>query len=88
MKGQGAQLPGRRITLGALKYCEAPNDCGDAKKSLQCHAYILHYSTFASGGPQVRKWGRQTCFLPRAPSNLVMPLAGIQYSSALSTYMK
>ena len=31
-------------------------------------------STFASERPQVRTEGRQTCFLPRAPSNLVTPL--------------
>jgi len=66
--GKGAQLPGRRITLVALKYCEG------AKKSQLCHTYILQYSTFASGRPQVRKWGRRTCILPRAPSNLVTPL--------------
>jgi len=65
----GAQLPGRQITLGKLKYC------GDAKMSQQCYTYILQYSTFASGRPQVWKWGRQTCFSPRAPSNLVTPLS-------------
>jgi len=64
-----AQLPGRRITLGALKYC------GGAKKSQQCHTYILQYSTFASGRSQVRKWGRRTCILLRAPSNLVTPMS-------------
>ena len=31
---------------------------------------------------------RQTCFLPRAQSNRVTPLAVTQYSSALSMYMK
>jgi len=35
---------------------------------------VLQYSTFASEKPQVRTWGRQTCFLPRVPSNLVTPL--------------
>ena len=35
----------------------APNDCGDAKRSQQCHTYILQYSTFASGSPQVRTRG-------------------------------
>ena len=63
MKGQG----------GAIT--RAPNHSGGAKKSQQCHTYILQYSTFASGRPQVRKWGRQTCILPRAPSNLVTPLS-------------
>jgi len=41
--------------MEALKYC------GDAKKSQQCHTYILQDSTFASERPQVPKWGRQTC---------------------------
>jgi len=62
-------LWGRGNTAGALI------DCGGAKKSQQCHTYILQYSTFASGRPQVRKWGRQTCILHRAPSNLVTPLS-------------
>ena len=34
--------------------------------------YFLQCSTFAF--ERVRTWRRQTCFLPRAPSNLVMPL--------------
>jgi len=42
----------------------------------------------ATNSPNLRTWGRQTCFLPRAPSTLVTPVAVIQYSSALSMYMK
>jgi len=57
--GNGAQFPGRRMTARV------------AKKSQQCRKYFLQYSTFASERPQVRTWERQTCFLPRAPSNLV-----------------
>jgi len=53
---------------------QARNYCGVVEKSQQCHKYFFQYSTFASERPQVRIWGRQTCFLPRAPSNLVMPL--------------
>jgi len=34
----------------------------------------LQHDKFASDRPQVRTWGSQTCFLPRAPSNLVTPL--------------
>jgi len=68
-RGKGAPLPGRRITLGALKCCR------EAKKSQQCHTHILPYSTFASGRTQVQKWGRRTCILPRVPSNLVNPLS-------------
>ena len=51
-------------------------------------SHELQCSTFASERPQVRTQGRQTCFLPRAPSNFVEPLTVIQYSSALSMYMK
>ena len=66
---QGGAITRAPNHSGALKYC------GVAKKSQPCHTYLLQYSTFASGRPQVRKWGRQTCFLPRAPSNLVSPLS-------------
>jgi len=59
----------------------APNHCrvrcmtpGDADKSQQCHTYFLQYNTLPSERHQVQTWGRQTCFLPRAPSNLVTPL--------------
>jgi len=40
--------------------------------------YFIQCSTIASEGPQVRTWGRQSCFLPRAPFNLVMPLYWMQ----------
>jgi len=46
----------------------------------------LQYSAFASEKPQVRTYGRQTCFLARAPSNFVTPLTVIQYSSGLSMW--
>jgi len=49
---------------------------------------VLQCSTFSAERPQVRIWGRQICFLPRASSNLVTPLTIIQYSSALSMYIK
>jgi len=60
-RGQGATIP------------RAPNDCRGPEKSQECHKYSLQYSTFASERLQVRTWWRQTCFLPRAPSNLVTP---------------
>ena len=44
------------------------------KKSQQCHKHFFQNSTFASERLQVRTWGRQTCFLPQAPSNVVTPL--------------
>ena len=52
-KGGGAKFPGCRITKGA------PNDCGGAEKSQQCHEYFPQH-TFASERPQVRTWGLQT----------------------------
>jgi len=60
----------------------APNYCGGcqmtaegAKKSQQYHKYFLQYSIYLlPKRPQVRTWGRQTCFLPRAPCNFVTPL--------------
>jgi len=59
-----------------MKYCgDAEWFWGGAKKSQKCHTHFLQYSTFASERPQVQTWGRQTCFLPRAPSNLVRPLS-------------
>jgi len=51
---------------------------GGAGKSQQSHKYILQYSKFASERSQVRTWGRQNCFLPRAPFNLVTPLYGMR----------
>jgi len=59
---------GRQMTAGS------PNDCRSAEKSQQCHKRFLQYGKFASERVQIRTWGRQTCFLPRAPSNLVTPL--------------
>ena len=47
---------------------------GGAEKSQQCHKYFLQYSKFGSENAQVRPRGPKTCFLPRAPSNLVTPL--------------
>ena len=44
------------------------------EKSQQCRQYFLQYSTFATERPQIRTWGGQTCFLSRAPFNLVKPL--------------
>jgi len=39
---------------------------------------VTQYSTFASERPQVRICGRQTCFLARAPFNLVVPLDAVE----------
>jgi len=63
----------------------APNHCagrqisaGGPEKSQQFHNYFLQCSKFPSERTQVRTLGRQTCFLPRAQSNLVTPL--LQFS--------
>jgi len=58
----GESLLGRRMTSRG------------AEKSQQCHKYFLQYSAFASERPQFRPWGLQTCFLSRAPCNLVTSL--------------
>jgi len=52
----------------------APNHSEGAEKSPKCHKYFLQYSEFASERAQVRICGRQICFLPRTPHNLVTPL--------------
>jgi len=70
-RAKGTQIPGRRITAGAS---ENPNNVTSS----------FFNSTFASERPQVRTWGRQTCFLPVAPSNLITPLPIITYKSFLN----
>ena len=72
---RGAQFSGRRITTGSPV----------AEKSQLCHNYFIQYSKFSSIRPRVRRWGRQTCFLPQAPSNLVTPL---HVAIALSVHFK
>ena len=54
----------------------APNHWAAPKShdSQQCHKYFLKCGKFTSERPQVQTRGGQTCFLPRAPSNLVTPL--------------
>ena len=72
---RGRNSTGAESLWGRWNTAGAPNACGGAKKSKQCHKHFLQYSTFSSERPQVRTWGRQTCFLSRAPSILVMPLS-------------
>jgi len=72
---QGRYEEGKRDTIP-----QAPNQCGGAgwlrraPKSRDNVTSTFFNSTFASERLQVRTWGRQTCFLPWAPSNLVTPL--------------
>jgi len=52
-------------------YCDA---CAKSSALRVGMKHVFQNSTFASERPQVRTWGRQTCFFPQAPSNLVTPL--------------
>jgi len=67
--GKGGAIP-----RAPSHYGDAKITAGETENSQQCRKYILQYSTFAFERPQSRTWWRQTCFLPRAPSNLVTPL--------------
>jgi len=73
---RGITTGGKRGTIPRV-----PNYCGGARKVLTM-PQVLQCSTFAFERPQVRTRGRQTCFLPRAPSNFVTPLEVLQYCSA------
>jgi len=74
-RGQGGHnYPGAESLWGAKSLRGAPNDCGERQKvpnmsqvrfSIQC---IYFRKTSYSNR------GRQTSFLPRAPSNFVAPL--------------
>jgi len=56
--------------LRALNHYGGAQWLWGTEKSQQCHKHFLQYSKFSSERAQVRTWGRQTCFLPRAPSAL------------------
>ena len=66
-----------RITAIIVKGVTKGHNSPSAEKSQQWHWYFLQCSTFASKRPSVRTWGRQTCFLPQAPSNLVTSLIAV-----------
>jgi len=68
--GQGGRIHRAPSNDGGAKSLR-----GVPKKSQQCHKYFLQCSTLASERPQFRTWGRQTCFLLRAPSNLITLLS-------------
>jgi len=65
--GKGAQLPGRRITLWA------PNDCGGALKSQQCHTYILQYSTLLPEDLRFENGGAKLASFPGAHLTSLRP---------------
>ena len=62
------------ITRGARGHNSPGAESLGDPKAPTMSKYFLQYSTFASEIPQVRTQGRQTCLLPRAPSNLVTSL--------------
>jgi len=52
--GKGGAIPRTPNHSGVAEILHgAPNDCGGAKKSQQCHKHLLQYSIFASERPQV-----------------------------------
>ena len=59
---------------GAESFRGAPKIIRSAEKSQQYHKSFLHLHYICFWKNQVRTLGRQTCFLPRAPSSLVTPL--------------
>ena len=66
----------RDVTRGARGHnFSGAESLRGAKKSQQCHKPFFQNSwpTLAYQGPQVRIWGRQTCFFPQALSNLLRP---------------
>jgi len=64
-RARGTQFPRRRITAEGTEM------------SQQCHITSTFFNTvhLLPKRAQVGTWGQQTCFLPRAPSNLVTPHA-------------
>jgi len=64
---EGAQFPGRRITMGA------PNDCGRRRKVPKTLQILSSIHYLAPERSQVRTWS-QACFFPRAPYTPVTPL--------------
>jgi len=66
---RGVTRGGKGVTIPL-----APIHCGGTEKFQKCHKYFHQHSKFSSERAEVRTWECQTCFLPRAPSNLVAPL--------------
>jgi len=76
--GQGGAIPREPSHYGGAKSLR-----GAPKRPNKCpNKCLVQYRTFSSERPRFRTCGRQTCFLPRAPSNLVapcLPVAMLQY---------
>ena len=84
MLGHETEPDGRSMTVVSVACIKtrgvtkgAHNALGN-EKSQKCRKCFLQYSVFASERSQFRTWGRQTCFLPRAPSNLGTPQSKLQ----------
>jgi len=85
-KAQGSRVPLVRAVyhdlLGRVAACSNQGRSDGVKGKIpraqrspnNVTSTVLQRSTFASERPHVRTWGHQTCFLPRAPSNLVTHL--------------
>jgi len=63
-----------QFTKESFSHSQGRNEGGTIAWVPKSHKHFLQYSKFASERAQVRTQGRQICFLPRAPSNLVTPL--------------
>ena len=72
---KGAQFPWRKITMGS------------AETSQPCLKYFVQYSIFASERPQVRTWGRQTCFCPGPHISSLRPCTHYTCFSKLCLYV-
>ena len=84
--GKGGHIsPGAESLRRRLITTRAPNDCGERRKVptmsqvLSSIQYICFLKTSNSN------MGRQTCLLPRAPSNLVTPVPIIRCQKASKT---
>jgi len=75
-RNEGAQFPGRQITMGALNHYGERRMTAGASKSPNNVTSSLFSSIQYIGFQKTSnsKMGRQTCFLPRALSNLVTSL--------------
>ena len=59
---RGHDFPGTESLWGGRITAGGRRTAGGAEKSQQRNKYFVQYSTFAFERPQVRTWGRQTCF--------------------------
>ena len=66
--GKGGTIPRRRITAGGAEWLRrAAKSPNNVTRTFFNTVHLLPRDLFGT-------WGRQTCFLPRAPSHLITPL--------------